>query len=211
MPDSIKCFWHITEHNARKHIIIKGLVLSDTKRLDIWYVASTSGTLPSLFKLWFCGPNGIILEVTEFMRLLFFFDSTSFISKLKFLPNFDTTASLWRSNSADPRNFNIFLYHSYYHFQFYWWSMVNFRYFCSTIYDENLTCLRTRVDCKFGDCVLHIIYLESISRRFGYRPKYQPETPLSARGLIIGQGLILIAINKTLCYNLFISYSSLLF
>ena len=26
-------------------------------------------------------------------------------------------------------------------------------------------------------------YLEIISRRFGYRPKYQPETPLSAREL----------------------------
>ena len=51
--------------------------LSDTKRLGIRYVASPSGTLPSLFKLWFCGQNGIVLEVTEFMRLLLFFDSFS--------------------------------------------------------------------------------------------------------------------------------------
>ena len=28
-----------------------------------------------------------------------------------------------------------------------------------------------------------ILYLEIISWRFGYRPKYQPETPLSAREL----------------------------
>ena len=28
-----------------------------------------------------------------------------------------------------------------------------------------------------------IMYLEIISWRFGYRPKYQPETPLSAREL----------------------------
>ena len=34
--------------------------------IDIWYVTSPSGTLPSLLKLWLCGPNGIVLDVTEF-------------------------------------------------------------------------------------------------------------------------------------------------
>ena len=33
---------------------------------DIWYVQSLSGTLPSLLKLWLCGQNGHILDVTEF-------------------------------------------------------------------------------------------------------------------------------------------------
>ena len=33
---------------------------------DIWYVTSQSGTLPSLLKLWLCGQNGLILDVTEF-------------------------------------------------------------------------------------------------------------------------------------------------
>ena len=33
---------------------------------DIWYVASSSGTLSSLLKLWLCGQNGLILDVTEF-------------------------------------------------------------------------------------------------------------------------------------------------
>ena len=32
----------------------------------IWYVTSPSGTLPSLRKLWLCGQNGLILDVTEF-------------------------------------------------------------------------------------------------------------------------------------------------
>ena len=50
-------------------------------------------------------------------------------------------------------------------------------------------------------------YLEIISWRFGYRPKYQPETPLSAREL----RLILRVITKTPCYNLFIIYSISLF
>ena len=34
--------------------------------LYIWYVTSPSGTLPSLLKLWLCGQNGLILDVTEF-------------------------------------------------------------------------------------------------------------------------------------------------
>ena len=33
---------------------------------DIWYVQSPNGTLPSLLKLWLCGQNGLILDVTEF-------------------------------------------------------------------------------------------------------------------------------------------------
>ena len=33
---------------------------------DIRYVQSPSGTLPSLLKLWLCGQNGLILDVTEF-------------------------------------------------------------------------------------------------------------------------------------------------
>ena len=33
---------------------------------DIWYVTSPSGTLRSLLKLWLCGQNGLILDVTEF-------------------------------------------------------------------------------------------------------------------------------------------------
>ena len=33
---------------------------------DIWYVTSPSGTQPSLLKLWLCGQNGLIQDVTEF-------------------------------------------------------------------------------------------------------------------------------------------------
>ena len=33
---------------------------------DIWYVTSRSGILPSLLKVWLCGQNGLILDVTEF-------------------------------------------------------------------------------------------------------------------------------------------------
>ena len=33
---------------------------------DIWYVTLPSGTQPSLLKLWLCGQNGLILDVTEF-------------------------------------------------------------------------------------------------------------------------------------------------
>ena len=36
------------------------------KSFDNWYVASHSGTLPGLLKLWLCGQNGLILDVTEF-------------------------------------------------------------------------------------------------------------------------------------------------
>ena len=39
--------------------------------------------------------------------------------KTKFLPNFNTTAPLCKSNSGDPRNFNILSHHSYNHFPFY--------------------------------------------------------------------------------------------
>ena len=63
----IKVLYLAYIENILKHILVryyeKGLILS--------------GTLPSLFKLWFCGQNGIVLEVTEFMRLLLFFDSFS--------------------------------------------------------------------------------------------------------------------------------------
>ena len=44
--------------------------------------------------------------------------------KTKFLPNFNTTAPLCKSNSSDPRNFNILPHHSYNHFPFYWWGGV---------------------------------------------------------------------------------------
>ena len=40
--------------------------------------------------------------------------------------------------------------------------------------------------------------LEIIRWRFGYRPKYQQETPLSAIGLILR------AITQTACYNIFL-------
>ena len=33
---------------------------------DIWYVTSSSGTLPSLLKWCICGQNGLILDATEF-------------------------------------------------------------------------------------------------------------------------------------------------
>ena len=33
---------------------------------DTWYITSPSGTLPSSLKLWLCGQNGLILNVTEF-------------------------------------------------------------------------------------------------------------------------------------------------
>ena len=33
--------------------------------VDIWYVTSPSGTLPSLLKLWLYGQNGLILDVIE--------------------------------------------------------------------------------------------------------------------------------------------------
>ena len=32
---------------------------------DIWYVTSSSSSLPSLLNMWICGQNGLILEVTE--------------------------------------------------------------------------------------------------------------------------------------------------
>ena len=33
--------------------------------MDIWYVTLPSSTLLRLLKLWLCGQNGIILDVTE--------------------------------------------------------------------------------------------------------------------------------------------------
>ena len=33
---------------------------------ETWYIKSPSGTLPSSLKLWLCGQNGLILDVTEF-------------------------------------------------------------------------------------------------------------------------------------------------
>ena len=44
--------------------------------------------------------------------------------KMKFLPIFNTTAPLCKSNSGDPRNFNILSHHSYNHFPFYLWGGV---------------------------------------------------------------------------------------
>ena len=44
--------------------------------------------------------------------------------KTKFLPNFNNTALLCKSNSGDPRNFNILPHHSCNHFPFYWWGGV---------------------------------------------------------------------------------------
>ena len=44
------------------------LLLSENKmpqRFDIWYVTSSSRSIPSLFNMWICGQNGLILEVTE--------------------------------------------------------------------------------------------------------------------------------------------------
>ena len=32
---------------------------------DIWYVTLPSGTQPSLLKLWLCGQNSLIQDVTE--------------------------------------------------------------------------------------------------------------------------------------------------
>ena len=32
---------------------------------DIWHVASPISSLSSLFNMWICGQNGLILEVTE--------------------------------------------------------------------------------------------------------------------------------------------------
>ena len=40
------------------------------------------------------------------------------------MPNFNTTAPLCKSNSGDPRNFNILSHHSYNHFPFYSWGGV---------------------------------------------------------------------------------------
>ena len=60
-----------------------------------------------------------------------------------------------------------------------------------------------------------ILNLEIITQSFGYCLKYQPETPLSAESFSSrtdnGQGLIFRVITKTLCYNLFFTYSNLLF
>ena len=44
--------------------------------------------------------------------------------KTKFLPNFNTTAPLCKSNFGDPRNFNILSHHSYNYFPFYRWGGV---------------------------------------------------------------------------------------
>ena len=57
--------------NVLNHIldrISKGLIFD---------IRSPSGTLSRLFKLWFCGQNGIFLNVKEFMRLLLLFGSLS--------------------------------------------------------------------------------------------------------------------------------------
>ena len=36
------------------------------QNFDTWYITPPSGTLPSSLKLWLCGQNGLILDVTEF-------------------------------------------------------------------------------------------------------------------------------------------------
>ena len=44
------------------------LLLPENKmpqRFDIWYVKSSSSSIPSLFNMWICGQNGLILEVTK--------------------------------------------------------------------------------------------------------------------------------------------------
>ena len=43
------------------------------------------------------------------------------LQKMKFLPNFNTNAPLWKSNFGNPRNINILTYHSCSRFTFYWW------------------------------------------------------------------------------------------
>ena len=86
--------------------------------------------------------------------------------------------------------------------------MVNFMlFFCSTIYDVYLTCLRSRVDCNAGIYFSHYIlrdYLTAFKFARSIKPihHYQPES-FSPRACN-GQGLILMAITKTLSYNLFI-------
>ena len=38
----------------------------NVQSFDFWYVTLPSGTLPSLLKLWLCGQNGLIMDVTQF-------------------------------------------------------------------------------------------------------------------------------------------------
>ena len=61
MPDfpSIKSLFRENIENilARKQ---------NVQSFDIWYVTLPSGTLPSLLKLWLCGQNGLIMDVTVF-------------------------------------------------------------------------------------------------------------------------------------------------
>ena len=38
----------------------------NAQKFDICYVTLPSGTLPSLLKLWLCGQNGLIMDVTQF-------------------------------------------------------------------------------------------------------------------------------------------------
>ena len=50
----------------RENIKIVLLENKMPKGFDTWYITSPSGTLPSSLKLWLCGQNGLILNVTEF-------------------------------------------------------------------------------------------------------------------------------------------------
>ena len=62
MPD----FSSINKVILRKHYKI---ILPEKKMpqsFDISYVISPSGTLPRLLKLWLCGQNCLILDITEF-------------------------------------------------------------------------------------------------------------------------------------------------
>ena len=56
------------------------------------------------------------------------------------------------------------------------------------------------------------VIIEIISRRFDFRSKFEPETPLSAQSFRSradnGRGLILRAITETLFNNMFITYSN---
>ena len=53
------------------------ICVSDNKRHKFFLYLVCSITLWNSPKLWFCDQNGPILEVTEFMWLLLFFDSSS--------------------------------------------------------------------------------------------------------------------------------------
>ena len=77
------------------------------------------------------------------------------------------------------------------------WICSQTRICCQTLY-------RMRYAARYHEYVNKLMHmrLEIISLRFGYRPKYQPETPLSAKSFSSradnARGLILRLITKTL-------------